>query len=111
MKKTKTFYPFLLSIFLLPGCASMNKSLILGAGTGAVTGLAVSDYAGKHDSQNQTKASLLGALIGGITTYFVHRNLEKRDERVRQETLFNLEKFGVHGIQTNEGETSGRNFR
>lgn len=86
----------------LNGCATATRSTLLGIGTGAAVGAAGGAIL---DSQDRGQAALTSALvmgaIGGITGYFTHKGLEDRDANVRQETLFNLEKYGVSGFDAN----------
>jgi hypothetical protein len=96
----------LVSLFILAsvttGCSSTRKSIGLGVVTGITTGAAF-----HHGSLNRTvKGLAIGAIVGGIASYFIHQGLEKRDARTRKETLFNLEKFGVYG-QARASEYSG----
>ena len=84
-------------ILIIPivGCATMKESLMLGVGTGAVTGAAAGLVVGKEKSQAALTGAAIGALVGGVASYFIHDGIESRDAKVRRETLFNLEKFSV----------------
>ncbi|MCB9092884.1 MAG: hypothetical protein H6621_00120 [Halobacteriovoraceae bacterium] len=85
---------------LVTGCATMRDSVLTGMGTGAALGAA---NGAALSSDNRNKGALTGALVGvavgGIASYFIHNGLEKRDARIRRDTLFNLEKFNVSGPQ------------
>ena len=80
---------FLGSFLVLSGCSTLNKSVLLGAGSGAAIGsigVSFHPYVGK-------KGMLYGGLtvgtIGAIIGYFSHKALEKRDAGVRRKTLLN----------------------
>ena len=89
------------------GCSTMRESLIVGAGTGAATGaIGASSFADRNKGQAALQGALIGGAIGGIASYFLHKGMDKRDDRVRRETLFNLEKFNVStpsGYQSSSG--------
>jgi len=91
-----TIVLFAMISFLSSGCATVGKSIALSAGSGAATGAAIG--AGVAD-RSRGKGALIGAAVGGVVSgiagYFIHKGLETRDEKVRKETLFNLEQFGV----------------
>lgn len=81
----------------LSGCSTLRDSLIVGAGTGAALGgVAGSQFDGDR-GENAIKGAVIGGVIGGVASYLIHGSLESRDARVRQEMLFNLEKFDVLG--------------
>lgn len=66
---------------LLTGCASMNDSLILGAGMGAAAGgaAAAAGYsaAGKSPSfENVAVGAAIGTAVGLFTSYFTHKSVE-----------------------------------
>ena len=75
---------------------------MLGVGTGAAAGTGVGLAVG---GRNRTEATLIsagvGAILGGVTSYLIHGQLEKRDDVVRRDTLFNLENHGI--TRTNSG--------
>jgi hypothetical protein len=75
----------------------MKDSLILGAGSGTVIGgIAGSQLKGDR-GENAIKGAVIGGVVLGIATYFIHGSLESRDARVRKDTLLNLEKYDVMG--------------
>jgi hypothetical protein len=80
----------------------MERSVMLGVGTGAAMGTGVGLAVG---GQNRTEATLIsagiGALVGGFSAYLIHGQLDKRDDGVRRNTLFNLENHGI--TRTNSG--------
>lgn len=92
IKKIWFFTVFLSSVSLiLCSCATMSDSLILGVGSGAAAGSAI---ANQNNGDKGTGAAV-GAVIGGLSAYLIHKGIEKREEKIRRDTLLNLEKFDV----------------
>lgn len=96
---------------ILNGCASLKDSLILGAGSGAVIGSAIGNQNSSDRSEGTIKGAVIGGVVGGLASYLIHGSLEKRDTNVRRETLMNLERYEVLGIDglTNSGVTERTN--
>ena len=69
----------------------MSDSLVLGIGTGAIVGATVAP-SGQSDTGS---GAAVGAAIGGLSAYLIHKGIEKREEKIRRDTLLNLEKFDV----------------
>lgn len=84
---------------ILNGCATLKESLILGAGTGAVIGGIVGHQVDGDRDENTIKGSVIGGVAIGLVSYLIHDSLESRDERVRRETLMNLEHYDVLGFE------------
>jgi hypothetical protein len=84
---------------ILNGCASLKNSLILGAGSGAVIGGAIGNQNSSDRSEGTIKGAVIGGVLGGLTSYLIHGSLEKRDANVRRETLMNLERYEVLGVE------------
>jgi uncharacterized protein YceK len=84
---------FIILLITLTGCSSVRKSISFGVVTGAVSGMVLAN----GNTQKAQTGLAIGALVGGITSYFIHEGLEKRDASIRKKTLFNLDKFGVFG--------------
>ncbi len=83
----------------LSGCATMSRSLIVGAGTGAALGTAAgAGFSSQDRGGGALKGALIGGAIGLVSSYFIHNGMEERDADVRRDTLLNLERFGVEGI-------------
>ena len=93
----------------LESFAGVGKSVAIGAATGATTGVLGGLYVGgKPYGKSFAKKGLLwGSLSGALSGYFIHKYLEKRDKRVRRETLLNLKKFDVVDFAKNPEEDSG----
>ena len=96
---TKKLFYLILTTLLITTCSTINRSLSLGTASGVAIGLSLSPLKQPNNSKDAVKFGVIGALIGGVSSYFIHKSLIKRDENVRKEALFNLEKFGVFGLQ------------
>ncbi len=93
--KDKIVMSVLVSMFTL-GCATLKESVVTGSGVGAATGLVVhSTSKNRSNKEGALTSVLVGAIFGGITSYFIHGSLEKRDSKTRRKTLLNLNKFSV----------------
>lgn len=82
---------FSLLSLVLSSCASMSDSLVLGIGTGAIVGAAIAQN-GQSDTGS---GAAIGVALGGLSAYLIHKGVERREERIRRDTLLNLEKFDV----------------
>ena len=91
------FKTFSLSFALiLVSCSTTKDSITLGVISGSVAGAAGGKTFSHTERDKKAKiAAASGAVIGGILSYVIHNALEKRDAKVRRETLFNLENFGT----------------
>lgn len=100
---------FLLLAGSLIGCSTMRESLVLGAGTGVATGAVTGAImSSEHRGQGALIGALVGGAIGSISSYFIHKGVESRDEKVRRDTLFNLEKFNVSAPNTGSSDRGPR---
>jgi len=108
MKKIKKLYLNCLSVFIIPsifcGCSTMSDSLILGVGTGAAVGGIVGHNSG---SQDAGAGAAIGAAVGGLASYVLHKRAEKNEEKIRRETLLNLEKYDVSSPRGSSPKNSG----
>ena len=73
----------------------MSDSLLVGVGSGAVTGAVISNNIIGGGTEHVGTGAAIGAAVGALGSYLIHRGLEKRDDRVRRETLLNLERYDV----------------
>lgn len=94
---SKTFLFIITMSLMFASCSTTRKSIALGVGTGAVSGASLGALTNKDHSKGALVGLGIGALVGGIASYFIHGGLESRDKETRKETLFNLEKHGVFG--------------
>jgi hypothetical protein len=88
-----------IGLLILNGCASLKDSLILGAGSGAVFGGVIGNQNSSDRSEGTIKGAVIGGVVGGLASYLIHGSLEKRDANVRRETLMNLERYEVLGVE------------
>jgi len=98
----------LLLIFLLnflSSCSTMKESMILGTSTGLATGVAAgSIIKSSNKDKARLTAGIIGAGIGAISSYFIHKGVKAKEAQVRRNTLFNLDKFGVSSIPKFNGK-------
>jgi hypothetical protein len=106
--KNRLFSICLSATLTLCGCSTMTESLLLGLGTGAVSGAVVSNQSGGANSEKVGTGAAIGAAVGGLSAYLIHKSIEKRDERLRRETLLNLEKYDVSAPQRLSPVATGR---
>lgn len=103
------FLLIILIMFSMVSCSTIKKSFVFGTGTGAAAGaIGASMLANNNKGQAALQGALVGGAIGGLASYFIHKGIDKRDERIRRETLFNLEKFNVSTpINLNKSNSEG----
>lgn len=94
---------------LLVGCSTLKDSVILSAGTGLLIGAVAGAQAPGDRGENSLKGGVLGGVLVGFAGYAIHQSLEKRDDRVRRETLMNLEHYEVLGFDKKRAEMSPMN--
>lgn len=87
-------------VLSLGGCSTLRDSLVLGTGSGIVAGAVTGSRIGNDSTENAIKGAVIGGLVGGVASYILHESLEGRDERVRRDTLMNLENYEVMGVQS-----------
>lgn len=86
----------------------MTESLLLGLSTGAVGGAVISNQSEGANSEKVGTGAAIGAAVGGLSAYYIHKSIERRDERLRRETLLNLEKYDVSAPQRLSPVAPGR---
>lgn len=67
------------SLFLLNGCASMEKSALLGAGIGGSMGTGIGLAAGQGDAGSALIGLGIGALVGAGLGLAAHEDKENKD--------------------------------
>ena len=93
----RLFFLFLLMVVcVLNSCATTSRSVVLGVSAGAATGAATGAVM-RGDGKGATFGGLALGVVGGLSGYFFHKSLERRDENVKRETIFNLENYQGHG--------------
>ncbi len=78
------------------GCSSIEKTSLLGLTVGGGIG-AIADQ-GLNENTNKDsmiKNSIIGAVVGLGVGYLLHTVIDNREDKVRKETLFNLEAYGI----------------
>ena len=89
-------------ILLLTSCASTQRTIALsalaGAGAGAINGVALYPI---NTKKGMLGGALIGATVGGLGGWLIHRSLENRDKKIRRETILNLTRHDVLNISQN----------
>lgn len=86
----------LVSGLAISGCATVKDSLVTGLISGAAIGAGAGAAYNKGDrGKSSAIGALTGATIGGIIGYVTHNKLQERDDKVRRETLFNLDRNNI----------------
>ena len=87
---------FIPMAFLLANCASTGKSIALGSATGAVAGT-VNGVAlfPINTKKGMVKGALIGGVAGGLLGWFVHGWLEKRNAKIRRDTILGITQSDV----------------
>ena len=99
-KAKKLPLTILLLSFILTGagCATTKKTVSLGAIAGMTVGVTTGAIIAQH---RQTEAALtlgvIAALVGATSGFFIHREFESERDRIRRQTLLNLEQYGFKG--------------
>jgi hypothetical protein len=93
---------------LSSSCSTTRKSITFGIGTGAITGATIGAMSNRDQSKGAMMGLGIGALVGGLASYFIHGSLVDRDSDTRKDTLFNLEKHGVFGESPEETKAQSR---
>ena len=75
--------------------STLNKSVLLGASTGVLGGAYIGELHSKEYKNSIEIGILTGLLFGAAGGYFLYKESERRNEKIRRETLFNLDKYGV----------------
>lgn len=69
----------MIGLTLLPGCASLRDSVLLGAGVGAAAGGSAGALATEQNPQGAALGAVVGAGLGALIGYFGHRDHEKKE--------------------------------
>ena len=86
----------LFTILGATSCSSLRDSLLTGVGTGAALGAGAGTLAiPKTRKKGALTGALVGAAVGGLSSYFLYRGAKSKEERIRRDTLFNLDKHNV----------------
>ena len=90
------YLKIILCTFFLLGCATANRSILMGTAAGAAAGAFIGPgFSPKNKKNNAAAGTLVGALLGMAVGGYVHDKLEKRDDRTRRQLILNLEKHGI----------------
>ena len=89
-----TLILFTLLLVAVVGCSSMTKSISLGMGIGMAGGAASGALIAQRKGKAAIEMGIIAAILGGLSGHFIHRGIEREGERVRRETLLNLESYG-----------------
>jgi len=84
-----------LTLAAATGCATMKRTVALGVGIGMAGGAASGALiAQRMRGEEAMEMGIVAAILGGLSAYFIHQEIDQRGEKVRWETLSNLESYG-----------------
>ena len=84
-----------LGLIFINACSTINKSVLLGAFTGAIGGAYIGGLHSKEYKNSTETGILTGLFFGAVGGYYIYKESERRNEKIRRETLFNLDKHEV----------------
>ena len=85
----------ILGLISISSCSTLNKSVLLGASTGVLGGAYIGELHSKEYKNSTEIGILTGLLFGATGGCFLYKESERRNGKIRRETLFNLDKYGI----------------
>ena len=77
------------------GCATVKESVMLGVAVGATSGALANDRLAKRNRKSAIiQGAALTGLLGGLSAYWIHKEIESREEKMRRKLLFDLDQWG-----------------
>lgn len=77
----------------LISCSTMNESLSLGTGAGALTGAMIGSRSDSSRSRGALQGLMIGSALGALIGLFTHQAMKTRDDQKEKDVLLNLEKY------------------
>ena len=71
-----------LGLIFINACSTINKSVLLGASTGAIDGAYIEEFFSKEYQSSTEVGILTGLFFGAAGGYFLYKESEKRNEKI-----------------------------
>ena len=100
------FFSLIIITIFCSGCASTGKSIALSSATGAAVGAANGAVLFPVNTKKGVlKGALIGSVAGGILGWLTHGWFEKRDAKIRRDTILGLNRSDVLNTPWNTDTT------